>query len=160
MMYNKILVPLDGSKQAECVIPHVLGIAGGKKSAQIILLRVCEPVSILADFPADMLEPWDEHVKAVNTALRKQCAAYLDKVAERLRLEGYSNIKVEGCTGKPETEILNFIEKNDVDIVVMSSHGHSGPRRWAFGSVVDKVSHASPVSVLVVRSPECVPLKE
>ena len=101
-MYDKILVPLDGSKQAECVIPHVLGITRGNKSTQVILFRVCEPVSILADFPADMREPWDEHVKAINSATAKQCTVYLDNIAERLKVEGLSNIKVIGRIGNPE----------------------------------------------------------
>jgi nucleotide-binding universal stress UspA family protein len=153
-VYDKILVPLDGSKQAECVIPHVLEITRGNKSAQVILLRVCEPVSLLADFPADMKEPWDEHVKAINDATARQCSVYLDNVEERLKVEGLSNIKVVGRIGNPELEILDYIEKNDIDLVIMSSHGHSGTRRWAFGNVADKITHASPVSVLVVRETE------
>lgn len=157
-MYNKILVPLDGSKQAECVVPHILDLVRNNKSATIILFRVCESVSILADYPEDMHEPWDEHIKAVDNANRKQCSIYLDNVEERLKTEGLENIKVESRLGKPEVLILDYIEKNEVDLVVMSSHGHSGLRRWAFGSVVDKVSHASPVSVLVVKGPECIPV--
>lgn len=150
-MYDNILVPLDGSKRAECVVPHILGLAKGNKSATVILLRVCEPVSILADYPPDMREPWEDHVKSVDETIRKQCSIYLDNVEERLKLEGLQNVKVESRIGKPEVEILDYIENNKVDLVVMASHGYSGLRRWAFGSVTDKVSHASPVSVLVVK---------
>ena len=159
-MYDRILVPLDGSKIAECVIPHVIKIAQDNKSKEVVLFRVCQPVSVLADYPADMVESWDEHVKAIDEYSTKQCGVYLDNVQERLKAAGLNNVDTVSRSGNAAVEILDYIDKNEVDLVIISSHGHTGPRRWAFGSVVDKVAHSSPVPVLIIRGPECIPARE
>lgn len=159
-MYDRILVPLDGSKLAECVIPHVVKIAVDNNAKDVVLLRVCQPVSVLADYPSDMIETWDEHLKEIEEFTAKQCNEYLHGVKERLMLEGLNNVRAVNRSGKPALEILNYIDKNEIDLVIISSHGHTGAHRWAFGSVADKIVGNSPVPVLLVRGPECVPALE
>ncbi len=150
-MYDKLLVPLDGSKTAECVIPHVVKIAKDCSVKEIILLRVCTPVSILADYPSDMPDSWEEHVKDINYQASRQCSIYLDSVEEELKKTGLSNITVVGKLGDPVDEIIEFIEANDIGLVIMASHGRSGPGRWAYGSVAEKILRSVRTPVLVVH---------
>jgi nucleotide-binding universal stress UspA family protein len=156
-MYDRILVPLDGSKLAECVIPHVLKIANDCKVHDVILLRVCEPVSVLADYPTDMPESWEEHVKAINTYSSKQCGLYLDDIEKKLKEAGLTNVKTEGTLGDAAALIVDYASKNNIDLIIMATHGRSGPGRWALGSVAEKVMRTTCVPVLTVKGPGCAP---
>jgi nucleotide-binding universal stress UspA family protein len=72
-----------------------------------------------------------------------------------LKAEGVK-VQTEVLLGNPAEEITLFAKHRGVDLIVMSSHGRSGPSRWAYGSVADKVSRASSVPILMVRAPGCV----
>lgn len=155
-MYDKILVPLDGSKLAECVIPHVIKIATDCKVKEVILLRVCTPVSVLADYPTDMPDSWEEHVKRIDANSKRQCALYLDTVEEHLQQAGLKNVTVESRLGDPAKEIIEYINNNDIGLVIIASHGRSGPGRWAYGSVADKVFRSVCAPMMIIRGPGCV----
>ena len=154
-MYNKILVPLDGSRLAECVLEHVKAIAGGCVVREVILFRVCEPLSILADYPADMPDKWENHVKDVEEFNHQQCNIYLHEIENKLAKSGVSGVKSISCLGDAATQITDYAVKNDIDLIIISSHGRSGVSRWPSGSVADKVFHSSSVPVLMVKPPNC-----
>ena len=143
-MYNKILVPLDGSKMAECVLEEMKTVARGCNVPEVILLFVAEPIS------AGLYQS--------STEGREKLIAwgkdYLAKVEKSLLTE---NIRVKGLVleGKAADTIVDYTHKNQIDLVVMSTHGWSGPSRWAFGSVADRVIRTSSVSVLIVVPKEC-----
>ncbi len=145
-MYDRILVPLDGSKLAECVISHVESLARGCGAGEVILLRICEPPSILSDYPEGMPTGWNEHVSQVTSHMEKQCSLYLDNVEKDMKGAGL-NVKTEVCLGKPVNEIVEYAEKNKVDLIVIASHGRSGASRWAYGSTADKAMRAACVPV-------------
>jgi nucleotide-binding universal stress UspA family protein len=150
-MYNKILVPLDGSPIAETVLPHVQKIARGAGNPEIILFRVCEPPVLLADYPADLPLEWTEHVKQETDHIQEVCRIYLSKVEKDLRSSGL-NIRTESSVGSNVAEqIIDYAVKNKVDVIVLATHGRSGISRWAFGSVANKILHSSPVPVMIVR---------
>jgi len=65
-------------------------------------------------------------------------------------------VKTEVLMGNPAEEIVFYAEHNPCDLVVMASHGRSGPSRWAYGSTADKIFRASCVPVLMIRAPGCV----
>ena len=153
-MYRKILVPLDGSKMAECVIPHVKTIAKGAEGTEIVLFRVCEPPVILADYPASLRSAWEEHVKEETAHAQEQCSLYLGNAEKVLHEAGFKTSTQSGL-GKPAEEIVNYTVQNGVDLIVMATHGRSGVTRWAFGSIADKVLRSSPVPVMIVRPEEC-----
>ena len=155
-MYNRILVPLDGSKLAECVFPHVESISRDCKVKDVILFRVCEPPSVGADYPASMPTSWEEHVNEVNNYSQEQCGLYLKDAEKQLKDLGLSNIKLEARLGDPATEIADYASKNEIDLIIMASHGRSGPSRWAYGSVADKVFRITCVPILMIRGPGCV----
>lgn len=154
-MYNKILVPLDGSKLAECVLEHVLEIYKKNDNVQVVLLRVCEPLNLLSDYPQNMPDSWENHVKNMNQFSSQQCGLYLEEFAGKLQEFGVKDIKMESRLGDAATEIADFAAKNDIDLIIMASHGRSGASRWAFGSVADKVFRSTCVPILLVRAPGC-----
>jgi nucleotide-binding universal stress UspA family protein len=149
-MYRKILVPLDGSQLSESVLPHVRTIAKGCEKCEIILFRVCEPPVLLADYPPDLKTRWEEHVQEENTHIAQQCRLYLTDAEQKLKEDGFQ-VTTESGLGKAAEEIIDYAQKNQVDLIVMASHGHSGATRWAYGNTANKVLQASKVPVLVVK---------
>ena len=154
-MYEKILVPLDGSDLAESVLPHVEAIARGCNVVEILLLRVCDAPSIIADYPEVDNKSWEKHVERMTTNAQQQCNIYLGDVEKQLRDRGFS-VRTESRLGKPAEVIVDFANKNKVDLIIMASHGRSGVSRWAYGSEADKVLRSSCVPVLLVKVPGCV----
>jgi len=155
-MYKKILAPLDGSGMAECVLDHVKAIAAGCGVPEVVLLRVVEPVSsfdigeLAASNPkvATQVEQQEEEQHR-NTA--KQ---YVDEMANKLKMEGVA-ANAEIITGKAAEGILSYAQNNQIDLIVMSTHGRSGISRWAFGSVADKIIRHSLIPVLIVAPTGC-----
>ncbi len=154
-MYKKILVPLDGSKLAECVLPHVEELAQSGVVKEIVLLRVCDSPSIIADYPEGKGKTWEKHVERLTSNAEQQCSLYINDVAQSLKDKGYK-VKAESRLGKPADEIVNYANKNKIDLIVMASHGRSGISRWAYGSVAEQVLRSSCVPVLLVKVPGCV----
>jgi nucleotide-binding universal stress UspA family protein len=154
-LYKKILVPLDGSKLAECVLPHVEKLAESGVAKEIILLRVCESPSIIADYPESKGKTWEKHVERMTANAQQSCSLYINDVEKDLKDKGFK-VKTESSLGKPAEEIVNYANKNKVDLIVMASHGRSGVNRWAYGSVADKVLRSTCVPVLLVKAPGCV----
>ena len=144
-MYSKVLVPLDGSELAECVLPHVKAIARGCSTGDVMLVEVVEPQAIWAL----------EGIEAVDfVALQKADMAaakeYLSKVQSQLTSEGL-NVSSEVLEGKAAESIIEFAEQNAVDLIAIATHGRSGISRWVFGSVADKLLRSSHVPVLMIR---------
>ncbi len=153
-MYKKILVPLDGSKLAECALPHAIDIAKAFK-AEILLSSVTERVKgfRVMDDPS---EPLGQSLMPEGAGkLEKQAQRYLDRIAKQLDAEG---IKAETDVqlGEPAEGIIASVITYKCDIIVMSSHGRTGVSKWSHGSVAEKVFRGSPVPVLMVRAPGCV----
>lgn len=81
-----------------------------------------------------------------------QAQRYLNKIAKRLEGKGI-NVQTKVLLGHPAEEISYFMEHDGVDLVIMASHGRSGPSRWTHGSVADRVFRASKVLILMVKAP-------
>jgi nucleotide-binding universal stress UspA family protein len=153
-MYKKILVPLDGSKLAECVLPYVEELAKGCNTEKVILASVTERVQGYRAFE-DPSQPLGLQLKPEGVGKKeKQAQRYLDRVAKAMEAKGIK-VDTEVLLGNPAEEIVTYAKHPGCDIIVMSSHGRSGPSRWAHGSVADKVFRASCVPVLMVRAPGC-----
>ena len=141
-MYRKMLVPLDGSELAECVLPHVKAIAAGGGETQVILLRVVEPL------PAGTPPAVDFEV--VQKAGVKAAEGYLARVKAQLNKEGL-NVETKVLTGRPAETIIDFVRRDKVDLIAIATHGRSGIKRWVFGSVADRLIRSSSVPVLLIR---------
>ncbi len=165
-MFQKILVPLDGSKLAECALPYAEELAKGKSEAEVILASVTERVTGLtrgtihrklseaSDLPG--LEEVSSEKEVTFGKKEKQAQDYLNNIARQMETRGIK-VKTEVLLGNPAEEITDFARYNNIDVIVMSSHGHSGPSRWASGSVTDRVFRSSCVPMLIVRAPGCIP---
>ena len=155
-MFDRILAPLDGSPLAESVFPYLLKICRGSTESQVILFSVCEPPKISSDYVEKAPGAWEQHVKSLTDFSNAQCSLYIKDAEKKLKGMGLKNLKIETRLGDPATEIVDYATKNPVDLIVMASHGRSGPSRWAFGSVADRVFRSTCVPVLMVRGPGCV----
>ena len=152
-MYQKILVALDGSDLAECVLPHVEAIAKGCDPKSVTFVRVTEPVQVPRgeeyNFTA---EDW----RRIESENRTTAENYLNQILDRVKYDGVS-VKSEVIVGKAAETIADYATKNDVDLIIVATHGRSGVSRWVIGSVADRVLRSACVPVLMVRAPGCVP---
>ncbi len=154
-MYKKILVPLDGSKLAECVLPHVETIAKGCDAASVIFLRAAEP--FYAHVPAGgEWVPTSAQIDQIEAQNKKEARDYLDRLVGRIKYDGVK-VKAELVTGRAAEAIASYATKNQVDLIIIATHGRSGVSRWVWGSVADRVLRSACVPVLMVRAPGCVP---
>ncbi len=154
-MYKKIMVPLDGSKLAECVFPHLETIVKGCESPEVIVVQAVEPLSVPYGREVSQFTSL-EQVKAFETHQKVEAEKYLKKIAARLRKSGVS-AKADVIYGKASEALIDYAIKNDVDLVIIATHGRSGIRRWVWGSVADRLARSVCVPVLMVRPPGCVP---
>lgn len=144
-MYQRILVPLDGSATAEQAIPYARLLSQGFK-ASIDLLRVIDgPTAGSADL--------DQGTASEQLAERVQAGEYLANLAGSLRSEGLE-VASSILEGNPASTIVTESEKAPGTLVVISTHGRSGITRWVMGSVADKVLHATRAPMLMVRCQE------
>jgi nucleotide-binding universal stress UspA family protein len=155
-MYKKILVPLDGSDLAECALEHVKAIATGCNVPEVILLRIVEPTSSFStgELAASNAKLATQVEQQVEKEHQTQAQQYISNKVNKLKREGIA-VTSEIISGKAADGILNYAEKNNIDLIIMSTHGRSGISRWAFGSTADKVSHYSTVPVLIVSPRGC-----
>lgn len=145
-MFKRILVPLDGSDRAERAIPLAARIAREARGT-VILARVTElPNNFLAEgkYPSQVYS--DDLIEEGEALV----ANYLDNVS---KLPELADLKTETHIeyGDATQSILAAVESLDIDLIVMCSHGRSGFKRWALGSVARKIIPHSSVPVLVLR---------
>jgi len=152
-MYKKILVPLDGSDLAECVLPHVESIAKGCGVEEVVFLRVVEPFQQICDFEGCVSQETMNNIDGDNKATAQ---SYLGQLVKRIRYDGVS-VRPEVITGKPEESIADYADKNSIGLITISTHGRSGISRWSWGNVADRVLRSACVPILMVRAPGCVP---
>ncbi|MGE5285546.1 MAG: universal stress protein [Actinomycetota bacterium] len=142
-MFKKILVPLDGSALAERAIDQVEKMAEGS-NAEVILLRVV-PAPLGKAPEAGQVEESKAFAESVARA-----AAYLERIATRLgAISVKSRILVP--TGDPKDEILAAAHKEDVDCIVMSTHGGTALARSLMGSTAEKVVYTTKRPVFLVK---------
>lgn len=144
-MYKKILVPLDGSKVAETILPHVRSIADGCDAQEVILLRVIE------DPPIWVIEAGT--FEEAHEAQKKATKEYLSKIQSRLNLDG-AKVTSEVLIGKAPETIIDYANKNKVDLIIMITNVSSEISRLMIGSVADRVMRYSMLPVLMVRPKE------
>lgn len=149
-MYKKIMVPLDGSPIAECVIPHIEAIAKACGS-NVELISVVEPTEIPT---RGKIALSDEDLKQIDNEVKKETHKYLDGISQRLNRSGVKANPVI-LVGKPGDSLIEYTQNNDVDMLIMATHGRSGLTKFFWGSVAEKVLRAVNVPVLLVKAIEC-----
>jgi nucleotide-binding universal stress UspA family protein len=141
-MYNKMLVLLDGSNLAEAVFTYAQELAG-RMNLCLELLQVVDPRD------ADQL--------SMRQVYMDHMAEILQKKADQVRSQSGENLKCETVQGHvvvgyPAEEILKYIDKNKIDLLMLSTHGKSGIKSWNIGSVAHQVIHAANIPVWIVPS--------
>jgi len=155
-MYNKIMVPLDGSKVAECVLPHVKTFIEGFNISDAFLVRVLDPVKPdLRVYDNVFDDEFIRHAQKIWSDVEQQektsAKGYLDQVAERL-LQKKTTLHPEVLMGDVAKELADYADANEIDLIIMASHGYSGIKRWIMGSVAEKLFRSASVPVLMVRA--------
>lgn len=167
-MYQKILVPLDGSALAADVLPHVQEIVRCA-GAQVVLLRVTPPPRHIHD-DADVVEPrWTGAAPRTLNSLSWDLMAdpiqrdewiehevevaqhYLDSVEAQLTKAGM-RVRTLVRPGAAAEAILGAADAEGIDLIAMSTHGWTGLDRFLLGSVADRVAHYAKVPLLLVRA--------
>jgi nucleotide-binding universal stress UspA family protein len=142
-MYQRILVPLDGSTLAEAVLPHAQALAKSL-GAELVLMRV----AFTHVFPG--ADPIPAQITVVQEA-----EDYISGLAKRLQETG---VRAEAKVryGDPVEEILDHVAWNHIDLIAMATHGRTGLTRVVMGSVAEHVLRRTPVPMLLIRaaSPE------
>ncbi len=153
-MYKKIMVPLDGSELAECVLPHIETLIKGGGVREVIFVRVVPPF----DLTPVRGEPWfnNEQIVQIDASTKKVAEDYLDQMVSRIDY-GRVNVKAEVMTGKIADSLADYAIKNEVNLIVIATHGRSGVSRWVMGGVSDRIIRSACVPVLTVRPPGCKP---
>ena len=144
-MYEKILVPLDGSKRAEMIRPHVRELAS-RFQATVILIKVVQINS-----SRFVEEEFSGFWKKEFDAIVKEHKAYLDGVATKLRDRGIA-CKTIVTQGPVVEKIIEAANKEDVDLIAMTSHGYGGLTRIFYGSVASGILNRADRPLFIARS--------
>jgi nucleotide-binding universal stress UspA family protein len=144
-MYQKIVVPLDGSRLAESVLEHVRALAQCMGS-EVVLMRVMA-------YPAyDYLLTDPGMSASLREQMEQEACNYLEPLANGLQDEGiHASADAVVVTGPIADAIIEFARDKKADLIAMSTHGRTGPSRWLLGSIADRVVRGAGVPVLMVR---------
>ncbi len=140
-MFDHILVPLDGSRLAETVLPHLVALASAFGS-RVTLLRVAEQE------PGGQMRSVDPMDWRIS---RAQAKAYLDEQASRLAEAGLQ-VETVLLEGQAADRIIEHAHSDQADLILVSSHGRSGLSRWNISSVVQKIILQARISTMIVRA--------
>lgn len=143
-MYRKILVPLDGSKTAEGVLPHAKALAYSE-GAQLILLTVAANPALDYAFSDPGIAQRAEEEE------QSRSKKYMAQVETDLKAAGFK-VSVVLRVGAVADVILRTAEELQADVIAMSTHGRTGPARWLLGSVAERVVRSSKVPVMLIRA--------
>ena len=159
-MLKNILLPLDGSKISECAIDYAKDIAVHREGSQITIMTVFEEPALETYYLTSETQAkakakeW-ENAKKQRT---EQANQYLVRVNDIFAKAGVAvkTVAIEAKTHQGVAEIiLDFAEKNKMQLIIMSTHGRSGISRWAMGSVADRVVNHSKTPVLIITPAGC-----
>jgi nucleotide-binding universal stress UspA family protein len=145
-MYTRVVVPLDGSRLAEAILPFIVQIAA-PLDLEVVLVRVMEPI-----MPQAIEGTTYFSVDDVGARL-KESLRYLAPVAANLRRQGV-RVTTDARHGEPVTEIVAVARKMGAGIIAMTTHGRSGFRRLLYGSVAERVLRQTEIPVLMMRPVE------
>jgi len=160
VMYKNILIPLDGSKLAECVLSHVDGFISDGGVETITFVRVVKPAGFLSiaqnvDAESEPKE-YENMMISLDRIEEKRvslAAKYLEEILNRLKQNGIE-YKKEVLVGKISKNIIKYAESHDVDLILMATHGRSGVKGWLHGRTADLLLRLSRIPILSVRPEE------
>ena len=154
-MFERILVPLDGSKVGETALPAVEELAQKLTASAKVEVVLLQTITTLTHYviagEASTSVPYTE--KEVDQ-IKGKSTEYLENTAQRLRAKGITARPIVTTSNSAAEEIMRVADEEKAGLIAMASHGRHGLSRWAFGSVTDKVLRSSTVPVMIVRVPK------
>ncbi len=147
MQFTKILVPTDFSESAMYALPFAVDLAR-KYTASLHILHVVEPIVAPVDFA------WGTYS---YPDIEKQLSGYVEKSLAKIiqdQIPGEIETKTTNLHGKPWREIVAFAKDQNMDLIVMATHGLSGLSHALYGSTSEKVIRKAHCPVLTVRHPD------
>jgi nucleotide-binding universal stress UspA family protein len=153
-MQQRMLVPLDGSKVGEAalsVIENLKDLLSPETKMEVTLIGVITLLRhwVVVGEASAPVSYTEEELQLI----KQRIIDYLEKTGESLRNKGIT-VNTMVSTGNAAEEILKAADEIKADMIAMSTHGRSGLRRLAFGSITDKVLRGANIPVLMVRAPE------
>lgn len=145
---RRILVPTDFSKHSQNALRYAAEFAG-KFGAELYLLHVVQDLALFVPDAVAVTPPLALPVSQLTAAAREA----LDRLARDEMLQGL-NVRQVVREGTPFYEIIQVAKEEDIDLIVMGTHGHAGLVHVLLGSVTEKVVRKAPCPVLTVRHPE------
>jgi nucleotide-binding universal stress UspA family protein len=147
-VYKKILVALDGSLLAEKGLESAVATVKQNPGSKLVLLTIIQALALgegrtYGGMTTKQLQ------SQINQASEEASRKYMDKLVSKLKRQGI-DMQVEIGWGDAAEGIVNYAEKNQIDLVVITTHGRSGLGKFFLGSVASKVISTSPVPVLVI----------
>lgn len=146
--YSRILVTLDGSVFAEQALAHAEQLALGL-DARLILMSCIEPFVI--SLPAEPVMGAGYDVMTNIDALEAQRKEYLEQLRVSLVQKGVA-CEIALRQGLPADEILDMSDTDNIDLIIMTTHGRTGIFKVVYGSITQDVLNRSKLPVLLVRS--------
>ena len=142
-MYDRIVLPVDGSDEAMAASDHAIDLAD-KYDATLHVLHVVDTRAYDAEgITQTVIEP-----------LETRGERAVESVAEIAADRGLDRVETAVIQGEPHETILEYVDDHDIDLLVMSTHGRTGVKRYLLGSVTEKTIRTAPVPVHVVRVAE------
>jgi nucleotide-binding universal stress UspA family protein len=145
---RRILVPLDGSQLANEALP-VAAMIATRLQIPVFLFRVVNPARALAPYPSMAASYPPEVYQQLETDMRTDAQQSLDNAAKDLTTQGI-DVSTGVASGSAAHSIEDATEQGD--IIIMTSHGHGGIRRWLLGSIAEQLVRHASVPVVLVRS--------
>lgn len=148
-MYKTILVPLDGSKRAEMILPHVEELAR-QYQARVIFLRVIVQPPLITGSKDTHRVHWELQQKE-QEKLTNEAESYLSSLEGEFREKGI-DASAQAVHGPAVRQIMNAAEREDADLIAIASHGRSGLSRVFYGSVAAGVLQRADRPLLLIRA--------
>jgi nucleotide-binding universal stress UspA family protein len=151
-MYQKVLVPLDGSELAECALPHVINLAKNGSVGELTILNVFSAHNSFmpSEYDYGGLGYAEFKERVMNYSLK-----YLADVELRLSAEGIK-VKTQSLESmRPAKIISDYVREMGIDLIIIATHGYTGLEKLMLGSVALEVLHNSHVPVLLIRPESC-----
>ncbi|MFC1978961.1 universal stress protein [Chloroflexota bacterium] len=145
-MFKKILVCLDGSELAEQILPYVSEQAKRFQSKLILLQAISKPSSVISGTGPVTGPALQDQIKAEDDKATK----YLSRIASNLQ-GGEMAVDYTTVRGTPGNAIVEYARENEVGLIAIATHGHSGIRRAILGSVADYIIRESHLPMLVIK---------
>ncbi len=144
--FKKIMVATDGSELVKKAVDTAIEISK-LRQAKLYAVHVISLGDYYSSIPlaidAEWIKDMEEHLRIEG----EEAIAYVEDAGKA------ANVEIEPVIleGNPANEIVDFAEKNDIELIVMGSHGKTGIQRFLIGSVAENVVRHSKKSVLVVK---------